>query len=406
MSQSQTARRFALPNPWHAVIAAVLGGIRTGEMTIAMPDGHEHHFAGRTPGPSARIAVHDGSIARRILTGGDIALAEGYMDGSWDTDDLNAVLDLGLANLSAGWVADIPFALRPIHRAWHRMRDNDPWGGSKRNAEYHYDLGNEFYSLWLDDTMTYSSALLGDEGGCLSEEQLASGQRRKWDGILDLIQPGSRDSILEIGCGWGGFAIYAAKAAGCRVTGLTLSEAQAELARSRVHEEGLDGQIDIRLQDYREVPETYSGIASIEMFEAVGEKWWPTYFESVKALLEPGGAAGLQVITIAEDRFEDYKRDPDFLQRYIFPGGMLPSPERFRTAAEAAHLSMDDPHFFGRDYARTLAAWSERFESVLPQIRALGFDERFVRMWRYYLAYCKAGFEAGNVDVMQVRLES
>jgi len=224
--------------------------------------------------------------------------------------------------------------------------------------------------------------------------------------ILDLIQPDSRDRILEIGCGWGGFAIHAAKAAGCRVTGLTLSQEQADLARARVHKEGLDGQIDIRVQDYREVPETYSGIASIEMFEAVGEKWWPTYFESVKTLLDPGGAAGLQVITIAEDRFEEYKREPDFLQRYIFPGGMLPSPERFRLAAVSARLTMGEPYFFGRDYARTLAAWSGRFESVLPQIRALGFDERFVRMWRYYLAYCKAGFEAGNVDVMQVRLNS
>jgi cyclopropane-fatty-acyl-phospholipid synthase len=406
MSRNATPTPYRLPNPWHAVIAAVLRGIRTGEIAITMPQGQEHRYAGKEPGPKARITVNDSSIARRILTGGDIALAEGYMDGLWDTDDLDAVLDLGLANLSAGWVADIPFALRPFHRAWHRMRDNDPWGGSKRNAAYHYDLGNDFYSLWLDNTMTYSSALLGEGNAPLTDEQLESGQRRKWDRILDLIQPGARDHILEIGCGWGGFAIHAAKEAGCHVTGLTLSEEQADLARSRVLEEGLEGRIDIRLQDYRETPETYSGIASIEMFEAVGEKWWPTYFDRVKGLLEPGGAAALQVITIAEERFEDYKREPDFIQRYIFPGGMLPSPERFRFAAEAARLSMSEPLFFGKDYARTLIAWAQRYEAVLPEIRALGFDEHFVRMWRYYLAYCRAGFETGNVDVMQVRLEA
>ncbi len=395
-----------IPNPWHAIIAAVLRQMRVGEISVTMPDGQTHHFVGAKPGPSASIVVHHGSIARRILTGGDIALAEGYMDGSWDTDDLDAVLELGIANLSAGWVADIPLVLRPIHRLWCGMRDNDPWGGSKRNVSYHYDLGNDFYSLWLDDTMTYSSAVLDAETPPLSADQLESGQVRKWDRILELIQPDSRSNLLEIGCGWGGFAIHAAKQAGCRVTGLTLSEEQADLARRRVREEGLDGRIDIRLQDYREVPETYSGIASIEMFEAVGEKWWPTFFESVKELLEPGGVAGMQVITIDEEGFEAYKRQPGFIQRYVFPGGMLPSPERFRDAAETADLVVSAPRFFGRDYAYTLSAWAARFERVVPDVRALGFDERFIRMWRYYLAYCRAGFESGTVDVMQVRLEA
>ena len=406
MNMTGPSSPLQISNPWHAIMAAVLRQMRVGELSITMPDGRAYCFAGAKPGPSASIVVHNGSIARRILTSGDIALAEGYMDGSWDTDDLDAVLGLGIANLSAGWVADVPFVLRPIHRLWCEMRDNDPWGGSKRNIAYHYDLGNDFYSLWLDRTMTYSSAVLVPDAKPPSAEQLASGQVRKWDQILELIQPDSRSRLLEIGCGWGGFAIHAAKQAGCRVTGLTLSQEQADLARERVAEEGLEGCIDIRLQDYREVPETYSSIASIEMFEAVGEKWWPTFFGRVKGLLEPGGAAGMQVITIDEGHFEQYKRNPDFIQRYVFPGGMLPSPERFRAAAENADLIAGAPQFFGGDYARTLSAWATRFEHVLPEVRMLGFDERFIRLWRYYFAYCKAGFEAGQVDVMQVRLEA
>ena len=399
------SRRMPVPNIWHAVLAGVLRGIRAGELAITMPDGRVHRFTGAAPGPSAAITVNDPAIARRILAGGDVALAEGYMDGAWDADDLAAVLDLGLVNISAGWIADVPFALRPIHRLWHAMRDNDPAGGARRNISHHYDLGNDFYELWLDDTMTYSCALLDGDSAPQTEEQLKSAQLRKWDRILDLVQPGTRDHILEIGCGWGGFAIHAAREAGCKVTGLTISQEQAQLARARVLEEGLDGQVDILLQDYREVQGNYSGIASIEMFEAVGERWWPVFFRRIGELLEPGRAAALQVITIAEERYEDYKHNPDFIQRYVFPGGMLPSIERFRTSAQNAGLLVGEPHLFGTDYAKTLTAWLERFESVLPQVRALGFDERFVRMWRYYLLYCRTGFEQGAIDVMQVRLE-
>lgn len=399
---------FRIPSAWDAIIAAVLRDIRAGELTVVMPDGIEHRFVGATPGPAAEIAVRDRSIARRVLAGGDIALARGYMEGLWDTPDLGAVLDLGVANLRLGWIADVPVVLRPFHRAWHAMRDNDPWGGSKRNVSYHYDLGNDFYELWLDDTMTYSSALFegapSDVTAAPTLDELESGQRHKWDRILELVQPGPRDRILEIGCGWGGFAIHAAQEAGCRVTALTLSHEQAERARERVREAGLDGRVDVRLQDYREMTAAFDGIASIEMFEAVGEKWWPAFFGQVRDLLKPGKAAAIQVITIAEENFETYRRDPDFIQRFIFPGGMLPSPERFESVAASAGLDAEPPRFFGTDYARTLQAWAERFEAALPQVRALGFDERFVRMWRYYFAYCRAGFASGNIDVMQVRL--
>lgn len=414
--QTDKWRLRGVPNPWHLVIAAVLRNIRVGEISVTMPDGAVRRFVGSQPGPIAEIEVHDAAIARRIITGGDIAFAEGYMSGAWDTPDLDAVLDLGLANLQLGWAADLPVALRPLHRLWHAMRDNDATGGSKRNIAYHYDLGNDFYELWLDDTMTYSAACLTAEPSSagpvgaqeipvLDAEQLECAQRRKWDRILELIQPDSRDHVLEIGCGWGGFAIHAARQVGCRVTGVTLSEAQAALARERVREEGLEDQVDIRIEDYRHVGGNFDAIASIEMFEAVGEKWWPTFFGRVKDLLKPGAAAALQVITIADDRYEEYRDRPDFIQRYIFPGGMLPSPERFRAAAQAAGLGVGEPHFFGLDYAATLAAWSERFERVLPEVRALGFDDRFIRMWRYYLAYCRTGFRQGTIDVMQVRLD-
>ena len=399
--------RASLPGFWQFAAAALLRGIKAGTLTVVTPDGRAHRFAGPEPGPVASMTVGDASVARRVLTGRDIALAETYMDGLWDTPDLRALLDFGNANLSADWGAGVPFVARPIQRLVHALRDNDARGGSRRNVSRHYDLGNDFYELWLDDTMTYSAACPADDATLpLSAEQLACAQRRKWDAVLNMIQPATGDRLLEIGCGWGGFAIHAAQEAGCRVTGITLSRAQVDHARARVRERGLDGQVEIRLQDYREVPGTYDGIASIEMFEAVGEKWWPTFFRRLHTLLEPGRAVGLQVITIADDVYEDYRRHPDFIQRYVFPGGMLPSWERFRAAAASAGLTAGEPRFFGRDYARTLAAWSERFEHVLPQVRGLGFDERFIRMWRYYLAYCRTGFEHGPIDVMQVRLES
>lgn len=406
MTLKTDAQSFHVPSAWRIAAAALLRGMRAGELTIDMPDGRHYRFEGAKPGPAARMSVRHPSVARRVLTGRDIGLAEAYLDRSWDTPDLEAVLDLALVNLTAGWTAKVPFVREPIDRFRHALRDNDPRGGSKRNISDHYDLGNDFYELWLDDTMTYSCACPEDDSGPLSGERLGCAQRRKWDRVLDLVQPGSCDHILEIGCGWGGFAIHAAVQAGCRVTGITLSEAQAALARVRVREQGLEGRVDIRLQDYRDVPGTFSAIASIEMFEAVGERWWPVFFRRLREMLEPRHVAALQVITVADDRFEYYRRHPDFTQRYIFPGGMLPSLERFRAVAEANELAVGEPRFFGRDYARTLKAWSERFEGALSEVRKLGFDERFIRMWRYYFAYCRTAFKRSATDVMQVRVEA
>ena len=382
------------------LVSAVMGNLQAGTLTIVL-DGRERRYVGASAGPEARIELLDPRGVLRMLTGGSVGFAEGYMDGMWTTPDLDALLDLGVANAAAWKSLDLFGPLRPLRRLFHARRDNDV-AGARRNIGYHYDLGNEFYGLWLDDTMTYSCALF--EGDDASGLQAA--QRRKWDAVLELIQPGPRDRLLEIGCGWGGFATYAAEQAGCRVTGLTLSEEQAAWARDRVLERGLEDKVEVVLRDYRHEHDAYQGIVSIEMFEAVGERWWPVFFGRLKELLEPGRRAALQVITIADDKFEEYRRSPDFAQRYIFPGGMLPSPLRFSQAAQAAGLAVGKPRFFGHDYARTLSEWAQRFEAALPDVRRLGFDERFIRMWRYYLAYCRAGFMSGDIDVMQVGLDA
>ena len=371
--------------------------VGAGELTVVDRIGERVTFTGLDDGPSATVVLKDPRGARRIISGGLLGVADGYLEGWWDTPDLDAVLELGVANIKPDGGG---FSLSaPLTRAWHRLQDNNP-AGSKRNIEYHYDLGNEFYRLMLDPTMTYSCGIF-DEQEC----GLSTAQEKKWDALLDLLQPSSRDHLLEIGCGWGGFAIHAAQKSGCKVTGITLSNEQYDWAVHAVREADMEGRVEIRLQDYRDTPEQFTGIASIEMFEAVGERWWPVFFKRVEELLAPGGTAAIQTITIDEARYEDYRRNPDFIQRYVFPGGQLPSPQRFESVAQGAGLSVSGgPYFYGQSYARTLEEWSHRFEANLPAIRDLGFDERFIRLWRYYLSYCRAGFRAGTIDVMQVQL--
>jgi cyclopropane-fatty-acyl-phospholipid synthase len=405
--------------------------MRAGELLVTLPGGGRRRFVAPAPGPSAVIHVHDPGFARRVVVEGSLGFAEGYMQRAWDTPDLDALLDLAAANLGT-MSARLPVALRPLQRVWHALRDNDLLG-AQRNIAHHYDLGNDFYRLWLDPTLTYSAACFdegvpveaacaprcggegtpalvpGPNGGAREapcEAELERAQRRKWDRMLELVQPRRGDHVLEIGCGWGGFAVYAAEQTGCRVTGLTLSREQAAAARALVQERGLEDSVRIQERDYRQETGTYAGIVSIEMFEAVGERWWPVFFRRVRRLLQEDGRAGMQVITIADEHFERYRRRPDFIQRHIFPGGMLPSPASFAEEAGKAGLRVGRQRFFGQDYARTLTGWAERFETALPGIRALGFDERFIRMWRYYLAYCRAGFSAGRIDVMQAALRS
>lgn len=315
------------------------------------------------------------------------------MAGEWSTPDLSAALSLAVANRD---IEDRPklfrtpqFALRLQHALNRNTRR-----GSRRNISAHYDLGNDFYERWLDAGMNYSSALYS-----ASTQELESAQNAKLDRVIALLQPQPGDKVLEIGCGWGAFAERLLRKHDCSLTGLTLSTEQLRFAQQRLTRETTEGRCDLRLQDYRDIAGSFDRIVSIEMLEAVGEAYWPTYFQKLHELLRPGGVAVLQVITIADDRFDAYRRKPDFIQKHIFPGGMLPTTGIIERVANAANLTLTKAEFFGDSYARTLSDWNARFQSAWPDIQMIGYDERFKRMWEYYLAYCEVGFATRALDV-------
>ncbi len=382
------------------LFARWLSELKEGRLTVEFPSGARQTFGEPDAAHRALLKIDDLRTVVRTLLSGDLGLAEGYMAGEWDTPDLSVLLTLGAQNanalsetLSASWFATC------FNRIMHARRANTR-AGSKRNIAAHYDLGNDFYRLWLDDGMTYSSALFSDPN-----DSLAEAQRRKYLRIAQTLDLCPGDRVLEIGCGWGGFAEIAAAEFGCEVVGLTLSEEQARYARDRMASAGLEDRVEIRIQDYRDVDGRYDKIVSIEMFEAVGEENWAAYFETLDRCLVPGGRASLQVITIADDKFEAYRRNPDFIQRYIFPGGVLPSPAVFEQAVSAADWRIADAFYFGGDYAETLRRWAIAFQANWPAIEQMGFDERFRRMWRYYLSYCEVGFDTGQIDVGQFLIE-
>ncbi len=379
------------------VLAAMCGRLCRGTLTVVAPDGSRRTFGhGRADGLRATLQVCRPRLAFRVLRGGALGFAEAYLDGDCDTPDLAGLLRLLLANgddLDREWQGR-PW-VRALQRLYHRLHPNSK-RGARRNIHAHYDLGNDFYRLWLDPSMTYSAALFR------ATDDLEAAQRVKFRQLADLLELRPGQHVLEVGCGWGGFAEFAAKECGCRVTGITISKEQFAHATARIAEAGLADRVEIRFQDYRDVGERFDAIASIEMFEAVGEAYWPVYFRCLHDRLERGGRCGLQVITIADRYFESYRQGVDFIQRYVFPGGMLPSPTRLRLEAERAGLVVERAVAFGQDYARTLATWAERFGRAWPDIRAQGFDERFRRTWSYYLAYCEAGFSLGSIDVEQV----
>ncbi|MGD9951554.1 MAG: class I SAM-dependent methyltransferase [Burkholderiales bacterium] len=376
-----------------ALVLRTLERLERGRLEVALPGGARRAF-GEPNGATADLQVRNLNAFARVLRSGDIGFAEGYLEGDWTTSSLPRLLTLLAANRHA---LEGPlygsFLGRMLQRLLHMTRANTR-AGSRRNIAAHYDLGNDFYALWLDRGMTYSSALFaGDAGRTLEEAQHAKLAR-----ALQQLAPATGARVLEIGCGWGSFAELAADA-GLHVTGLTLSRAQLEFARAR-----LGGRADLQLRDYRDERGRYDAVASIEMIEAVGERWWPAYFGKIAEVLPSGGRALVQAIVIDDALFARYREGSDFIRRYIFPGGMLPSPARVEMEAAAAGLSVRDAHPFGADYARTLALWRQRFLARWPEASALGYDERFRRMWEFYFAYCEAGFTAGSTDVVQYTL--
>ncbi len=382
----------------HFVLKA-LDRLTIGRLTVCLPDGTVRRFGNLSDSREAVLEVRDWHFFRRVLLDGDIGFAEAYMEGDCDSPDLPKLIGLLAENQQAlGSIANSNvvhnLALKVLHRWRHNSR-----AGSKRNIHAHYDLGNRFYGLWLDPTMSYSSALFDGEAKTLEAAQTA-----KYERVLAQIGAKQGDSILEIGCGWGGFAEVAARR-GMRVTAITISREQLDYARARLERAGLADRVDLQFRDYRDIEGQYDHIVSIEMIEAVGERYWPDYFAVLKRHVSPGGSALVQAIVIADDFFEGYRSRPDFIQTYIFPGGMLLSPQRLGEQCRRAGLKIAELYSFGLDYAHTLETWLGRFDAVSEQVERLGFDARFRRMWRYYLAYCAAGFSTRRTDVLQAHFK-
>jgi cyclopropane-fatty-acyl-phospholipid synthase len=380
-----------------AVLLALLQ-VRDGAVAVTTPDGHRLRF-GNGGGPETALKINDWRFARRVLTHGDIGFAEGLMAGEWESEDLAALLTL-LANNVERFTRLLEGSVLGKALNWlrHVTRANTR-AGSRRNVLAHYDLGNRFYEAWLDRSMTYSSARFDKH-----IRDLESAQQAKYRALAEHLDLRPGEHVLEIGCGWGGFAEFAAREYGVRITGITISDEQFAYARERVAKAGLSDRVEIRRQDYRDVEGQFDKVASIEMFEAVGEEYWPAYFKKIADVLKPGGRAGLQIITIEDRLFEKYRKRADFIQRYVFPGGMLASIERLKQETAKAGLAWSKVEAFGQSYAETLAEWARRFRAKWNDIRAMGFDERFKQLWLFYLGYCEAGFRTGRTDVVQLEL--
>jgi cyclopropane-fatty-acyl-phospholipid synthase len=370
-----------------------LSQLDAGRLMFTTPDGRTRSFEGRNQGPIASIKLNDWSVVSNMLRKGDIGFADDYRQGKWDTDDLIALTTLGLANKPALDRFVAGHSLSRFFSMLSYLLKLNTLNGSKKNIHAHYDLGNAFYKLWLDPSMTYSAAIYNDADNSLEQAQL-----NKYDRILDELDTDS-GSLIEVGCGWGGFAERAQQRGDFDIRGITLSEEQHAFAQQR-----LGNSADIVLEDYRHQQGKFQNIVSIEMFEAVGERYWQTYFEKLKSMLQQKGKAVVQTITINEADFPRYRRGGDFIRSFIFPGGMLPTPTRFKQEAEKAGLQVENQFMFGYDYAKTLGVWLDNFDAEIDKVKALGFDEPFIRLWRFYLAACISGFNTDRTNVMQVTL--
>jgi len=384
---------------YFAQVFDVTKKINAGRLDYVLSDGRVFRAEGPKPGPVSEVVVKNPDCFARLIREGDLGFCDAYLDGWWETPDLQALMDFVHTDNDVIYDGFPGMSLvRAYERLRHFLKGNSK-RQAKKNISHHYDLGNEFYRLWLDETMTYSSALF-DTG----QESLERAQIAKYASMVDQMGVKPGDHVLEIGCGWGGFAEYAARERGLRVTGLTISREQLAYARDRIVKANLSDMVDLKLQDYRDERGTYDGIASIEMFEAVGEKYWPSYFKTVRERLRPGAMATLQVITVEDRRWEAYRKGVDFIQKYIFPGGMLPSPSVLRAEVEKAGLVVARSIEFGEGYDQTLRRWHETFNAKWDQIAAMGFDDRFRRMWNFYLTSCAATFHVGNCDVTQITI--
>ena len=385
---------------YFARVFDLVGKLNSGRVDFILPDGRRFRAEGSKPGPVAEVAINNPDVFARLIREGDLGFCDAYLDGWWTTPDLQAFMDFIHADNDDMYDG---FPGMALVRAWEKARfwfQSNTKRQALKNISYHYDLGNDFYSLWLDDTMTYSSALFNT-----NQESLEKAQIAKYASMVDQMGVKPGDHVLEIGCGWGGFAEYAAKERGLKVTGLTISKEQLDYANKRIKSKGLSDKVNLKLQDYRDETGVYDGVASIEMFEAVGEKYWPAYFQCVKNCLYPGKQATLQIITIQEARWEIYRRGVDFIQKYIFPGGMLPSPNALRSEVERAGLKVVKSIEFGESYSQTLRRWHDTFNSKWDEISQMGFDDRFRRMWNFYLTSCASTFHYGNCDVTQITIE-
>ena len=385
---------------YFARVFDLVGKLNSGRVDFILPDGRTFRAEGSKPGPVAEVIINNPDVFARLVREGDLGFCDAYLDGWWTTPDLQAFMDFIHADNDDMYDG---FPGMALVRAWEKARfwfQSNTKRQALKNISYHYDLGNDFYSLWLDDTMTYSSALFNT-----SQESLEKAQIAKYASMVDQMGVKPGDHVLEIGCGWGGFAEYAAKERGLKVTGLTISKEQLDYANKRIKSKGLSDKVNLKLQDYRDETGVYDGVASIEMFEAVGEKYWPVYFDKIKQCLKPGKQATLQIITIQDARWDVYRKSVDFIQKYIFPGGMLPSPSVLRQEIHRAGLSVQHSIEFGKSYSQTLRRWFEVFNNKWDNISAMGFDDRFRRMWNFYLTSCAATFESGNCDVTQITLQ-
>ncbi|MDK2124732.1 SAM-dependent methyltransferase [Parachitinimonas caeni] len=399
-TQQHVSRSFAAIPPMARVFLAMLERIKVGHLSLITPDGERMLFGDARHEPWAIVTLHDWRACGRILSAGDIGFAEAYRQGWIDSPDLTSLLRLALQNeaalrsaITGGWLSQLWYNLL------HRLRPNSR-RGSRRNIHAHYDIGNAFYQRWLDESWTYSSAIFEDD----RQRSLPAAQAAKYQRIVDTLGLHAGMKVLEVGCGWGGFAEHAARL-GIAVHGITISPSQLEIARQRVAQAGLEQLATLELRDYRDLSGEYDAIVSIEMFEAVGEQYWDGYFETLRRCLKPGGKALVQSITLCESRFLSYRRSSDFIREFIFLGGMLPSPERFAAHAARRGLSLRSQYAFGHDYAETLRRWRANFEDQLEAIRNQGFDETFIRTWRLYFTYCEAGFDEERTDVVQFELQ-